>query len=72
MATMTEKRNVSIAGWLISSIKTVLGCANSAEPSGNLAASQVNVWVDEGGAKLNFQVKYADGATVKTGFININ
>jgi hypothetical protein len=66
MATMKETRNVSIAGWLISSIKTILGCANAAESSANLTASQVNVWVDESGNTLNFQVKYSDNSTVKS------
>lgn len=69
MATHNEARNVKIAGWLNAAVKTILGCANAAEPSANMAASQVNVWVNETGNSLTFQVKYADGTTVKSGTV---
>ncbi len=50
---------------------TILGAANSAVSSGNLNDGNVNVWVDESGNNLKFQVKYSTG-TVKNGSVALS
>jgi hypothetical protein len=37
-------------------------------PSGDMQNSEINVWIDEAGNNLKFQVKYSNG-TVKNGSV---
>lgn len=45
---------------LHSTTSTILGCADTANVDGDLEASQVNIWIDEGNDKLVFKTKYSD------------
>lgn len=47
---------------------TILGAQPAALPNAQQANSTFNVWVDESGNNLKFQVKYSNG-TVKVGTV---
>lgn len=53
------------------SVSTIVGCASSAVADGDLNNNEVNIWVNEGGALLNFKVKDS-GGVVKSGTVAIS
>ncbi len=51
---------------------TVMNASASAVPSGSMSAGQFNVWLDETNHELEFQVKYSDGTTVRSGVVTLS
>jgi hypothetical protein len=56
---------------LHASVSTILGAATAPVADGDLAAGEVNVWLDESGNKLMFKAKYSNGVTIKSGSISL-
>lgn len=64
--------NLTPRAALHGSSSTIVGVNKAANSSGDLNAGECNIWVNEGSNTLTFQVKYSNGATIKSGTVSLS